>query len=477
MSELQIIIAVFAVYLLATVLIAAWCSRESGSVGGYFIAGKKLPHWVVAVSMNATGESGWLILGLTGMGYAVGIHALWVVLGEITGVAASWWLLARRIKRATDQYGSITIPDYLESRFSDTRHVLRVISAAIIVLMVATYIGAQLVATGKAFSQFMNLPYGWGVVIGAAITLTYTSVGGYKAVSYTDVFQGLWMLFGLLLLPVVAISAAGGWSAVTVDLSRSDPALLQWLGARGLSLPGVIAAASFVAIGLPFLGVPQLIVRYISIRDEAEIRTASIISVFCITCFSTGAVLTGIAGRALFPGLTDPEFIMPTVSRELFPPVLTGILVVVLFAAIMSTVSALLILASSAVTRDVVQRILRPDLPDHAVARLGQLVTAVIGVAGIFIALSESRVIFWFVLFSWSGLGATFGPVLLCSLYWRGTTLAGAAAGMLGGFLTTLLWVLFAKEATYNLYEVIPAFFVSLLLIVVVSRMTERPEK
>lgn len=474
MNELQVIITVFAVYLLMTVLIAAWCSRESGSVGGYFIAGKRLPHWVVAVSFNATGESGWLILGLTGMGYAVGLHAFWVMLGEVTGVAASWWLVARRLKRATDEYGSITIPDYLESRFSDTRQVLRLISAIIIVVMVATYIGAQLVATGKAFSEFMSMSYGAGVIVGAAITLAYTSVGGYKAVSYTDVFQGLWMLAGLVLLPVVSIAAAGGWGAITAELAEADPVLMQWFGPQGFSLPGVIAAASFVAIGLPFLGVPQLIVRYISIRDEMEIRTAGILSVLCIACFSAGAVLTGIAGRVLFPGLADPELIMPTISRELFPPVLTGVLVVLLFAAIMSTVSSLLILASSAVTRDVIQRMLRPDLPDHTIARLGQVVTAVIGVAGILIALSESRVIFWFVLFSWSGLGATFGPALVCSLYWKGTTLQGAAAGMLGGFITTVLWVLFAKEATYGLYEVIPAFIVSFLLIGVVSRITAR---
>ena len=475
MSEQQIVVAVFVAYLVVLLALTLWSLRDSDTVEGYYIAGKRLPYWVVAFSTNATGESGWLILGLTGMGYAVGVHALWVCVGEVVGVSLTWLLVASRLKRATDEYKSITLPDYFESRFADTSHVLRWISVAVIVVMVTTYIAAQLVATGKAFSEFLSMSYAWGVVLGAVITLTYTAFGGFKAVAYTDVFQGVLMLAGLLMLPAVAITHAGGPGAVMHGLHGIDPALTSWLGAHGMTPAGFIAVASFLAIGLPFLGVPQLLVRFISIRDQKEIRVAAGMSVACLVCFSFGAVLTGMAGRVLFPDLSDPELIMPTLSHELFPPILTGLLVVVLIAAIMSTVDSLFILASSAVTRDIVQRIYRPDMADAAVARLGKIVTAVLGVGGMLIALSQNRMIFWFVLFSWSGLGATFAPAILCSLYWKGTTRNGVAAGMVSAFVTTVVWVLFLKEATLGLYEMIPGFIVGMLVTIAVSRLYAPP--
>lgn len=476
MSSLTIIIAVFLVYLALLVVLTVWSSRESRTVEGYYIAGKRLPYWVVAFSTNATGESGWLILGLTGMGYAVGLHAMWVVIGEIIGVSLAWLVVARRLRRDTGTFNSITLPDYLESRFNDASHLLRFISVSVIVLMVITYIAAQLVATGKAFSDFMNTGYAWGVVIGAAITFAYTAAGGFKAVCYTDVFQGVLMLIGLVVLPATAWHAAGGWDGIGNGLAQIDPGLMSWYGPHGRSARGIVAIASFLAIGLPFMGVPQLLVRYMSIRSEAEVRTAAAISIACLFVFTFGAVITGMAGRVLFPHLADPELIMPTLSHALFSPLMTGFLVVVLLAAIMSTVDSLFILASSAVTRDLVQRVFRPDMADASVARLGQVVTVIIGIIGMLIALSQNRMIFWFVLFSWSGLGATFGPVILCCLYWKGTTRAGAAAGMLGGFVTTVGWVLLLKTWSLGLYELIPGFIAGLLFTILISRIT-RAEK
>lgn len=474
MSDLQVVMAVFVGYLLLLVVLALWSSGESKSVEGYYVAGKKLPFWVVAFSTNATGESGWLLLGLTGMGYAVGIHALWVVVGETIGVALVWMLIARRFKSETDKYDSITVPDYFVSRFNDARNILRFISVAVILCMTATYTAAQLVATGKAFSQFMPISYGWGVILGCVITLFYTAIGGFKAVAYTDVVQGILMLAALIVVPLVAIDSAGGWTAVTRGVAEIDAGMMDWMGEYGFTLPGFIAVVSFLAIGLPFLGVPQLLVRFISINSAAEVKKAGIISVVVILIFDLGAVLAGMAGRVLFPDLGDPELIMPTLSSELFPPIITGLMVVVILAAIMSTVDSLFILASSAFTRDLIQKVLYPNLSDEQLAKLGKLITVIIGVGGALIALSGNRLIFWFVMFSWSGLGATFGPTVLCSLYWKKTTLWGVAAGMLGGFLTTVLWVLFFKESTYGLYEMVPGFIAGLLLTIIVSRLTHK---
>jgi sodium/proline symporter len=475
MTELQIIVAVFVSYLCLLFGLAIWSSKETANLEGYFIAGKKLPYWVVAFSTNATGESGWLLLGLTGMAYAVGLHAFWVVAGELIGITLCWFLVAKRLKIASDRYDSITVPDYLESHFADSKHILRLISVVIILAMVLIYIAAQMIAAGKAFSEFIQVSYVHGVILGAVVTALYTMIGGYKAVAYTDVVQGVLMLLALILLPAFAFIEVGGWSLTMESLRAIDPVLLESLGKHGWSTAGFVAAASFLAIGLPFLGVPQVLVRFMSIEDESQVTKAGIISVACMLCFTSGAVLIGLAGRVLFPDLSDPELIMPTLSRELFPPLVTGLLVVVLLAAIMSTVDSLLILVSSAVTRDLLQKIVKPNIPDKTLVLIGKASTFVIGVFAMLIALSESRAIFWLVLFSWSGLGAAFGPVVLCSLLCKKVTLPGAIAGVLGGFLITVLWVVFFKEHIYNMYEAIPGFFGGLFLIIGVSLLTQKP--
>lgn len=477
MSEIDVIVGIFFVYLLLLTGLAIWSSRGSSDTAGFFIAGKNLPYWVVAFSANATGESGWLLLGLTGMAYSVGLHSLWVVAGEIIGISLCWLLIARRLKIDADRCQAITLPDYLESRFQDSRHILRIISIVIIIVMVLIYVAAQMIAAGKAFADFMQISYVHGVILGAIVTSLYTVIGGYKAVAYTDVVQGVLMLLALMVLPVVAFHEAGGVQAVFQGLGDIDPVLLNFFGEQGWSLPGFIAVISFLAIGMPFLGVPQVLVRFMSINDPAQVKKGAAISIACLLVFLLGAILLGLAGRVLFPGLTDPELIMPTISRELFPPLITGVLVVVLLAAIMSTVDSLLILISSAVTRDLLQKILKPDLPDRTLALIGRITTVVVGAGALLIALSENRAIFWFILFSWSGLGATFGPVVLCALLWRRVNLAGAAAGMLGGFLICVAWVLVFKEHFYGMYEAIPGFIGGALLIVTVSLYTGRRDK
>jgi sodium/proline symporter len=474
---MTIITIVFIVYLAILVGLALWSRDETHTMSGYFIAGKKLPPWVVAFSTNATGESGWLLLGLTGMGYAVGAQAFWVVAGEVTGIALAWLLLARRIKRLSDESDSITVPDLLVARFNDRANVIRKISVLIIVVMVGAYVAAQMVATGKAFAGFTDLNYSTGVVLGAAVIILYTLVGGYKAVAWTDLFQGILMLLGLIIVPLVAIDAAGGWSAVTANLSGQDAGLLSPWGPEGKSTAAMVGVLSFLAVGLPFMGVPQLMVRFMSARSEKSLVPAMAISVVVILLFDLGAVLTGMAGRALFPGLSDPETILPLISTTLLHPVLGGIMMVVVLAAIMSTVDSLLILASSAIVRDYLQKIRGSAMSDRALAQRGKLFTLVIGVIGVAFALNQTPLIFWFVLFAWSGLGAAFGPVLLCALWYPRTNLAGAVAGMLGGFITTVVWVLWFKPHFYDLLEVIPGFVVGLMLTVIVSNISHTDQR
>lgn len=470
------IVAVLLAYGIILIAIGLWGRRESGSVAGYYVAGKKLPSWVIAFSSNATGESAWLLLGLTGMGYLVGIHALWVVVGEVLGVALAWVFVGQRFKEYTDRYDSITVPDYLESRFRDTRHILRVLSVVIILTMVTAYAAAQLTASGKAFSSFLGTSYEAGVLIGLILILFYTTVGGFTAVAYNDLLHGILMFLGLAALPFVGIAAAGGWGAMIEGLGAADPNLLKPMGALGLSLEGVISAISFVGIGLAFLGAPQLLTRFISARDRGEIVDGSLMAVVVIIVFDIGAVFAGMAGRSLFPGLADPETILPTMTAELLPAVFTGVFMVIVLAAIMSTVDSLLILASSAVVRDLVQQVCGPRLSDRQFSSAGKVTTVVIGTVALALALPEVRVIFWFVLFAWSGLASAFAPVVLCSLFWKGTTRAGAIAGMVAGFTVTVLWVLLFKERFHDLYEMLPGFAAGFAVTIGVSLLTRPPD-
>ncbi len=470
------IVAVLVVYLIILLVLGWWGGRGSSSVAGYYVANKQLPSWVIAFSSNSTGESAWLLLGLTGMGYTIGIHALWIVLGEVLGVALVWTLVAQPFKAFTDRYDSITVPDYLEARFRDSSHVMRWLSLVIIMSMVTAYTAAQLTAAGKAFASFLEISYVAGALIGAAVILYYTTVGGFKAVAYSDLLQGVLMLGGLVALPFVAMSAAGGWTATMVQLNATDPALLRPMGSYGMSTEGFVSVIGFIGIGLAFIGAPQLLSRFIAARSRRDILDGGLIAVPCILLFDLGAVFGGMAGRVIFPVLDDPETILPMMTSSLMPAVFTGVYLVIVLAAIMSTADSLLIMASATVVRDIVQRIYRPDESDKRLALYGKAVTAVIGVGALLLALGEVRVIFWFVLFAWSGLACAFAPPVLCSLFWKRTTRAGATAGMLGGFLTAIIWVLAFKPYTYDLYELIPGFIVGFALTIVVSLLTEPPE-
>jgi len=284
------------------------------------------------------------------------------------------------------------------------------------------------------------------------------------------------MFGGLLVLPIVGIAAVGGWSEMTTRLHEIDPQLLEPMGKLGWSAAGIASAIGFVGIGLAFLATPQLLIRFISAKNREEIIHGSAIAVICIIVFDLGAVFAGMAGRVLFDGLADPETILPTMSAELFPPLFTGLFMVVVLAAIISTVDSLLILASSAVVRDVVQKVFRPDFSERHLTMLGRATTAVVGFGALALALQEVRIVFWFVLFAWSGIGSAFGPVVLCSLFWKRTTRAGVIAGMLAGFLATVLWVLLFKESFYDLYEMIPGFAAGFAATIGVSLFTEPPD-
>jgi Na+/proline symporter len=305
------------------------------------------------------------------------------------------------------------------------------------------------------------------------IVLFYTTVGGFKAVAYSDFLQGVLMLGCLIALPVVGIAAAGGWSEMITGLAAADPALLRPMGQFGLGAAGIASAFGFVAIGFAFLGSPQLLTRFMAARDQKQIIDGGFWAVLCVIGFDVGAVLGGMSGRTLFPGLADPETILPEMSATLFPAFFTGIFLVVVLAAIMSTVDSLLLLASSAIVRDIVQKAMGIRASERTLSNLARGVTVVIGVVGLVVALTEPASIFYFVLFAWSGIACAFTPVVLCSLFWKRTTKLGAIAGMIGGFVATVVWTIWFKERFYDLYEMIPGFIAGFVCTISVSLMTD----
>ncbi|NOY90326.1 MAG: sodium/proline symporter [Deltaproteobacteria bacterium] len=483
--------AVFA-YLLALLVIGAVASKRMKDVGDYFVGGKKLGYFVVAFSSRATGESAWLLLGLTGMGAMIGAQALWVVLGEVLGVAIAWLLMARRFKKLTDGYGSITVPDYLESRFRDEKQLLRKISAIALVIFVIVYVSAQIDATGTAFETFLGWNYYVGALVGFVVVLVYIVSGGFVAVAWSDAFQGTLMFLGLVTLPIIGTVAAGGIGPVMDGLTAQDPALLHVGFGEGAA--GFAKVLSLLLIGLGFLGSPQVFVRFISLRSPNEVNRGAAVAISYTVLALTGAVLTGMVGRHLLVQVgQDPasvlgngaQNVLPALVDGYVPAILAGVFIAIVLSAIMSTVDSLLVVAASALVRDWYQKVKHPELHDDDLVSLSRKATVVLAVLALSLALLVStlapgRTVFWFAIFGWSGISATFCPTMILSVFWKGMTTRGAVVAMLVGFLCVPFFKFAAPSLPVvgdffgALQELPPAFALSALTGVLVSLADKR---
>ena len=486
-----------AVYLLALVGLGVAASRRMKNLRDYFAGGKDLGFLAVAFSARATGESAWLLLGLTGMGAAVGLKAMWVVAGELLGVGAAWFLLARRFKRLTDRYDSITVPDYLESRFRDTTQNLRKVSAAALVVFVTIYVSAQIDATGKAFETFLGWDYYVGAVVGFTVVLAYITSGGFVAVVWSDVFQGALMFLGLTILPVVGVISAGGLTTVMDGLALQDPNLVSWMGGEVTAI-SIASVMGLLLIGLGFLGSPQIFVRFLALRSEDEINRGAGVAIAWTLLAEVGAVLIGMTGRHLLmsPGQsvesvlgTGGENVLPLLVEHAMPALLVGLYIAIVLSAIMSTVDSLLVLAGSAAVRDVYQKILHPELTDDQLVKQSRIITFLLAAVALTVALTVAatqpdRTVFWFVIFGWSGIAATFCPTIILSVFWPRFTGRGALAAMVTGFFCVplfkfvppLLGVDGLAAFLGELSELPPAFLMSFLVGVAVSLQGGAPE-
>ncbi|MCI5057174.1 MAG: sodium/proline symporter [Flavobacteriales bacterium] len=449
--------------------------------------------WVVAFSARASGESAWLLLGLTGMGAMFGMQAMWVVFGEVLGVAVAWLFMAKPFKRLTDQYDSLTIPDFLSSHFKSNGKLLRVVSALTLTIFVTIFVSAQLDATGKAFEDFLNWQYYHGLLLGFCIVLVYITFGGFIAVAWSDFFQGLIMFFGLVALPVIVYFLISKDIDITAKLRNIDPALVSFQGDGNWS-KNVWTYLGFSMIGLGFLGSPQIFVRFMSIKSEDEINKGRWVAIVYTIITDAAAVFIGILGRAYFSdnGL-DPEAIMgvkaenvlPMLVDEFMPIILIGFYIAAVLSAIMSTIDSLLIVASSAIARDFYQKIYRPDLSEEKMGSISRLSTIGMALLALAIALTVSfivpeRNVFWFSIFGWSGIAATFCPMIILSLFWSGYRSWGAIASMITGFISVGLvkfwWAKIDGEIGFafaEMGELLPSFLISMTFGVILSKMQE----
>ena len=469
-------------------------SRRIKGLDDFFVGGKKLGFWSVAFSSRATGESAWLLLGLTGMGAMVGVKAFWVVLGEFLGVSIAWLFMAKPFKRLTDQYDSITIPDFFESHFKPKTHLLRIVAASALAIFVVIYVSAQIDATGKAFESFLDWNYYAGAIVGFVIVLAYSFIGGFVAVVWSDFFQGLLMLLGLVALPVVAYINYPG-DNLFADLGAIDPALLSWWGDGGFSAINVASVLGLLCIGLGFLGSPQVFVRFMSVKSEAELSKGKWVAMAFTILADAGAIFIGLFARSIFEGTgvdLGPKFEGSLIAlvEAYMPLLLIGVYIAVVLAAIMSTIDSLLVVASSAITRDFYQKIFHPEMKQSVMAALSRNITLVMSLVALAIAmiiavLVPERTIFWFVIFGWSGIAATFCPVIIMALFWKKFNAAGALSAMIAGFLSVPIFKFLVPMISgigpyfEKAEEMLPSFIMAFLagIIATMATSTDEPKE
>jgi sodium/proline symporter len=460
---------VFVLSLFLPIVIGFLTLRRTRSQSDFFVGGRAMDKLVVALSAVSSGRSGWLVLGVSGMAYTRGIGAVWAFVGYTVVEFFQFITIGRRLRAETGRYGSITLLDYFESRYDDRRHILRITGAAIIGIFITAYVAAQFNAGAKTLETALDIPLWTALLAAAGLILVYMVLGGYIAVAYNDVVRAVIMLMGLVVLPAYGLVRIGGFGALRQVLDGLNPGYLDpWsLGAGAL--------IGFLGIGLGSPGQPHIVVRYMSIDDPRNLKTAAFVGTFWNIVLGFGAVFVGLLGRAVVPqpgGLPDgdPEMIYLVLTADYFGPALYGLLVGGVFAAILSTADSQLLVIASTFSRDIYEKIWkgREEIDEAKKLRLGRWVVVLSGALALVLAYVAQDLVFWLVLFAWGGLGAALGPAVIASLYWKRATRAGILAGMITGTLTVIAWKLWLKDAT-GLYELIPGFFGSAIGIYIVS--------
>jgi solute:Na+ symporter, SSS family len=453
----------------------AW-RKSTANSSEYLLSGRQLGPAVTALAAGASDMSGWLMLGLPGALFASGLVEAWIAIGLFIGAFLNWIIVAPRLREQTERFGdALTIPEFLGNRFNDQKHVLRVTASIVIIVFFALYSASGLVAGGKLFQSAFGADYHTGLWVTASVVVAYVVLGGFLAVSLTDFVQGTIMAIALVIVPVLAWQGLPDGVSVASTLRSIDPDMTSLFA--GTTALGIISTAAW---GLGYFGQPHIIVRFMAIRSVKDIPTARNICMAWMAITLGGAVLVGLIGRAYVESkgltVTDPETIFILLAGELFAPVAIGFLLAAILAAIMSTISAQLLVTGSSLTEDVYRLFVRRNASEKEIVAVGRLSVVAVAAIAMVLAQNPEGSVLGLVSNAWAGFGAAFGPVIILALTWQRITLAGAFAGMLTGAVVVIGWI--ALGLSDAMYEIVPGFISALIAVVVVSLAgapTDRP--
>ncbi|AGU59855.1 sodium/proline symporter PutP [Vibrio anguillarum] len=469
----------FILYLILMLAIGVVAYLRTKNSADYFLGGRSLGPWPAALSAGASDMSGWLLLGLPGYAYAAGIEAFWLAGGLLLGTWANWLVNAKRLRTYSITTDSLTLPEFLSRRFNDKSKLIQTISAFFILLFFLFYTSSGLVAGGKLFETVFGLDYSTAVIIGTICVVSYTLFGGFLAVSWTDLVQGLLMAAALMIVPIAAIN--GGLGQLSQDLSAINPELLTlWHDVKGEPLTGV-AIISLMAWGLGYFGQPHILARFKASRSNKDLTTARRIAVIWTGLSMAGALLVGLVGLVYVTNtgsleLADGEKIFMLLVNAIFHPVIAGILLAAILAAIMSTADSQLLVSSSALAEDFYKQVIKQDATSEEIVRVGRFAVILISIVALVLAMTPDSSVLGLVSYAWAGFGAAFGPAVVLSLYWSRMNRNGALAGIIVGGVTIVVW----KQLSggwFDVYEIVPGIIFSVLAIVVVSLATAEPEE
>jgi sodium/proline symporter len=470
-----IITATFIFYLFVMMGIGVYAYKKTSTSTDYFLGGRNLGPWPAALSAGASDMSGWLLLGLPGYAYAAGFEAIWLAGGLLLGTWLNWAICAKRLRTYSIITQSITLPEFLSRRFKDESKTIQICSAFFILMFFLFYTSSGLVAGGKLFETVFGLDYQIAVVIGTVCVVSYTLFGGFLAVSWTDLVQGLLMSAALLIVPLAAMD--GSFSDLTNAMREINPELLtMWQNSQGEDL-SAIAIISLLAWGLGYFGQPHILARFKATRSNKDLVTARRIAVIWTALSMFGAMLVGLVGLVYTNtnsiSISDTETIFMLLVNSIFHPVIAGILLAAILAAIMSTADSQLLVSSSALAEDFYKQLIRPQASSQELITVGRFGVVGLSIVALLLALNPDSSVLGLVSYAWAGFGAAFGPALILCLYWRGMTRNGALSGIIIGALTVVIW----KQLTggiFDLYEIVPAIILATIAIVAVSLLGKK---
>ena len=503
-QTVQILIAMIIYMAIVVVIGIVFAKKANKSSENYFLGGRSLGPWVTAMSAEASDMSGWLLMGLPGVAYWCGLaDAAWTAIGLAIGTYLNWLIVSKRLRRYSIRANnSITLPEFFSNRFCESKKVIMTLSAVFILVFFTVYAASCFVTCGKLFSTLFGMPYISMMIVGAIFVLLYTVLGGFLAESASDFMQGIVMIVALTVIVIISTVSAGGFGAV-IENAKAIPGFFEFFGlaspelnADGVQLVeagkpvfgaaseyGWLKIFSMLAWGLGYFGMPQVLLRFMAIRKEDELKRSRRIAMIWVVISLAVAVFIGIVGRQLYPTVhltsTDAENIFITLATSSLPAILAGFVMAGILAATISSSDSYLLIAASAFAKNIYQGVFKKNASDKQVMNMSRITLLAIALVAMFIALDEKSVIFNIVSFAWAGFGATFGPIMLFSLFWKRTNRPGAIAGMISGASMVFLWKLVISKlgGIFAIYELLPAFIFSSICIVVVSLMTAPPSK